>query len=122
LYSLDRLFWIGLRRLWVDWAEALIIVKPDTVVAWHRAGLRLFWMAVAVSAPRPTHGRRDPPVDSTYESPRIRAGVHRIHGELLQLGVEISEPTVSRYLRRLKRHGDDVTAKRWLAFLNNHAK
>jgi putative transposase len=47
-------------------------------------------------------------------------GAPRIHGELLQLGFEISEPTVSRYLQRLKRPSDEGKAKRWLAFLNNH--
>ena len=39
----DRLFWILLRRLWPGWRDALVIVKPETVVAWHRAGFRLFW-------------------------------------------------------------------------------
>ena len=43
LHRLDRLFWIALRQLWSGWAEALIIVKPETVVSWHRAGFRLFW-------------------------------------------------------------------------------
>ena len=43
LRRLDRLFWIALRQLWAGWAEALIIVKPETVVSWHRAGFRLFW-------------------------------------------------------------------------------
>ena len=43
LYDLDRAFWVALRRLWPGWANALIIVKPDTVVNWHRAGFRLFW-------------------------------------------------------------------------------
>jgi len=47
-------------------------------------------------------------------------GAPRIHGELLQLGFQISEPTVSRYLRRLRRHCDAGKARRWLAFLNNH--
>src|SRR5216684_1499955 len=43
LHRLDRLFWIALRHLWSGWAEALIIVKPETVLSWHRAGFRLFW-------------------------------------------------------------------------------
>src|SRR5215470_7418584 len=43
LDRLDRLFWIVLRRLWEGWSEALIIVTPETVVSWHRAGFRLFW-------------------------------------------------------------------------------
>ena len=43
LTSGDRLLWICLSRLWRDWRSALAIVKPETVVAWHRAGFRLFW-------------------------------------------------------------------------------
>ena len=43
LNSGDRLLWICLFRLWRDWRSALAIVKPETVVAWHRAGFRLFW-------------------------------------------------------------------------------
>src|SRR5216683_2622307 len=39
----DRLLWVWLSRIWSDWRLALVIVKPETVVAWHRAGFRLFW-------------------------------------------------------------------------------
>ena len=47
-------------------------------------------------------------------------GAPRIHGELLLLGFDISEPTVSRYLKRLKRNPEESKAAQWLAFLNNH--
>ena len=47
-------------------------------------------------------------------------GAPRIHGELLQLGFDVSEPTVSRYLQRLRRQPDKAKAQRWLAFLQNH--
>src|ERR1700675_292693 len=43
LRSLDRFFWVALRHFWSGWTDALIIVKPETVVSWHRAGFRLFW-------------------------------------------------------------------------------
>ncbi len=43
----DRAFWIAVRRLWTKWSDALIIVKPDTVVRWHRAGFRLFWLWIS---------------------------------------------------------------------------
>jgi hypothetical protein len=43
LRAWDRVFWILLRRLWLDWSSALVIVKPETVVSWHRVGFRLFW-------------------------------------------------------------------------------
>jgi hypothetical protein len=39
----DRLFWVALRRLWPRWKEALVIIKPDTVVRWHREGFRKYW-------------------------------------------------------------------------------
>ena len=41
--TMDRLFWTSLSRIWRDWRSALVIVKPETVVAWHRMGFRLFW-------------------------------------------------------------------------------
>ena len=95
LDRLDRLFWIVLRRLWPGWAEALIMVKPETVVAWHRSGFRLFWRW------RSRLRRRGRPKMSPEIRQLIRRmktenstwGAPRIHGELLQLGFEISEPT-----------------------------
>lgn len=39
----DRLFWVILRRLWPDWKRPLVIVQPETVVRWHRAGFRTYW-------------------------------------------------------------------------------
>ncbi len=43
LHRLDRLFWVALRQLWPDWSSVLLVVQPETVVSWHRAGFRLFW-------------------------------------------------------------------------------
>jgi transposase InsO family protein len=118
LNSFDRLFWIALRRLWSRWGEALIVVKPETVIGWHRAGFRLFWRI------RSRGGGRAIGCE-VFEIVRKMArenptwGAPRIHGELLKLGFDISERTVSRYLmRRLPRFGD--AAKNWLTFLANH--
>jgi hypothetical protein len=97
----DRIFWILLRRLWSAWRDALVIVKPETVVAWHRAGFRLFWRLR--SRPK-SLGRRK--IDAAVRSLIQRMvkenstwGAPRIHGELLKLGFEVSERTVSRYIR-----------------------
>src|ERR1700678_1769706 len=118
----DRLFWVVLRRLWDRWSEALVVVQPETVVSWHRAGFRLFWRW---RSQRRRPGR--PPVMEQICQliPRMKAEKHtwgapRIHGDLLQLGFAISEPTVSRYLQKLHGRWDEGRAKRWLAFLNNH--
>ena len=122
LHGLDRLFWITLRQLWSGWAEALIIVKPETVVSWHRAGFRLFWRWRSRSrrVGRPKVSEEIRQLIRRMKADNPTWGAPRIHGELLQLGFEISEPTVSRYLQRLKRPSDEGKAKRWLAFLSNH--
>lgn len=117
---LDRLFWVALRRLWSGWTDALILVQPETVVSWHRAGFRLFWRWRSRQAGRPMINKELRDLIRRIKADNPRWGAPRIHGELLQLGFEISEPTVSRYLQRLKRRRDDGKAKRWLAFLNNH--
>jgi len=118
----DRLFWTALRSVWPGWASALIIVKPETVVSWHRAGFRLFWQWRSRSSQpgRPKISREIRQLIRRMKADNPSWGAPRIHGELLQLGFEISEPTVSRYLRRLKRHHNEGKAKRWSAFLNNH--
>ena len=122
LCDLDRAFWVALRRLWPGWANALIIVKPDTVIAWHRAAFRLFWRWRS----RPKRpGRPSISVEIQRLIRRMKSenpswGAPRIHGELLELGFEVSEPTVSRYLQRLKRQPDQSKVQRWLAFLQNH--
>jgi transposase InsO family protein len=118
LNNLDRWFWLALRRLWPRWTEALILVKPETVVAWHRAGFRFYWRLRSRGGGRKIGG-------DVFEVVRRLArenpswGAPRIHGELVKLGFDISERTVSRYLRRrLPRPGD--AGKNWLAFLKNH--
>ena len=81
----DRIFWILLRRLWPAWSKVLVIVKPETVVAWHRAGFRLFWCLRS----RPKNFGR-PKIDAEIRV-LIRRMVEenagwdapRVHGELL---------------------------------------
>jgi hypothetical protein len=120
LHRLDRIFWTVLRRLYSGWADALILVKPETVVSWHRAGFRLFWRWRSRQAGRPKIHKQIRDLIRRMKVDNPTWGAPRIHGELLHLGFKISEPTVSRYLRGLKRRGDESKAKRWHAFLNNH--
>ena len=122
LNRLDRLFWIMLCQLWTDWREVLIIVQPETVVSWHRAGFGLFWRWRSRSrcAGRPRVEEQIRLLIRRMRKENPSWGAPRIHGELLQLGFSVSEPTVSRYLRSLKRVLNSGKAKRWLAFLNNH--
>jgi putative transposase len=115
LTSWDRLLWICLSRLWRDWRSGLAIVKPETVVAWHRAGFRLFWTW------KVRRGETGRPVISREFRDLIRKmcrenpgwGAPRIHGELLKLGIDIS---VSKYMLRCRK----PPSQTWRTFLENH--
>ena len=97
----DRLFWVGLRLAWPDWKSALVIVRPATVIAWHRRGFSWYWTRRS----RPSGGRPQVGADvrrliremaranRLWDAPRIR-------GELLKLGFEVSERTISRLMPR----------------------
>ena len=121
LGNFDRPFWIVARRVWSGWKQSLILVSPETVVRWHRAGFRLYWKLVSrASGPM---GRRPASQEVRDLIYRMAAdnpswGAPRIHDELLMLGFEVSERTVSRWMKRAPRNPEP--AKRWLAFLRNH--
>lgn len=119
LRSLDRLFWTLLRRCWSRWAEVLVIVKPSTVVGWHRAGFRLYWRWRSRrrgGRPQITEEIRGLVRRLADENPAW--GAPKIHGELLKLGFVVSERSVARYLRRMSRRRDP--GQSWLTFLQNH--
>jgi len=121
LSTMHKLFWITLRKLWSGWKESLVLVTPRTVVAWHRAGFRLYWKWL--SRVSRIGGRKRVSEEIRALIFRMAAenptwGAPRIHGELLKLGFNLSEPTVSRWLRQIPRTPDP--AQRWLTFLRNH--
>jgi putative transposase len=116
----DRLLWVWLSRVWRGWRSALAIVQPETVIAWHRAGFRLFWTwKVQRGRPgRPVVSRevRDLIRRMCRENPRW--GAPRIHGKLLKLGIDIGESSVSKYMVRCRK----PPSQTWRTFLENHAK
>lgn len=116
---LDRVFWVLLRRCWIHWRRPLRLVIPDTVIAWHRQLWRAFWRQK--STPLNPPGRPRIPYELIELIRRIARdnptwGAPRIHGELLKLGYDVSEATVSRYM--LKRRGRPKQT--WKTFLLNH--
>jgi putative transposase len=120
LTSLDRLVWIALRRFWSGWRGPLLYVQADTVVRWQRERFRRFWARLSKPHRRP---RGRPATASQIRrlieqmvsaNPLWRAP--RIHGELKMLGIPISERTVSRILRTLRR----PPTQTWKTFLRNH--
>jgi putative transposase len=119
LRATDRIFWIVLSRFWTNWRSSLQLVRPETVVRWHRLGFRRYW---AWKSRR----RRGRPMISTELRDLVRRmshanplwGAPRIHGELLKLGLTVSQATVSKYMLRHRR----PPSQAWRAFLKNHAK
>ena len=117
LKFLDRLLWVWLSQLWTGWRSALIIVKPETVIAWHRKGFGYYW------AWKSRH-RQGRPLVSTELRDLIRKmslanprwGAPRIHGELLKLGLEVSQATVAKYMVRHRK----PPSQTWRNFLKNH--
>jgi hypothetical protein len=116
---LDRLFWVGLRHACRSWRDLVVIVQPETVVAWHRALWRGYWRLGS-------RRRRGRPRTSAELRALIRRmarenrwGAPRMHGELSKLGFRVSERTISRYLRTLRPRGERG-GQSWKTFLSNH--
>ncbi len=101
LHRGDRVFWVLLKRLWTDWRDHLILVKPETVIRWHRMGWRLLWRWKS----RPRSGRPKIPrelidlIRQMSES-NVCWGAPRIRSELLLLGFDVAESTVAKYMPR----------------------
>ena len=121
LSAVDRMFWLLARRFWSSWRQSLTIVNPDTVVRWHRTGFRWYWSMLTKI--RENRGRKRVSKEVSDLISRMAAanpswGAPRIHGELLMLGVDVSERTISRWMRQSPRNPEP--AQRWQAFLRNH--
>jgi putative transposase len=118
LSNADRALWVLLRRLWPEWDKALILVKPATVIKWHRAGFRAYWRFKSRS--RGGRPRVDPETrqlirrlwldNPTWGAPHVQA-------ELAKLGILVSEATVRKYKSRARR----PPSQTWRTFLKNHA-
>ena len=118
LDDVDRAFWVALRACWPGWASRLIIVDPDTVTRWNRERFRRHWAMISRHR-RPGRRRIHREIRELIQlMAQDGWGAPRIHGELLKLGFEVSESTVSRYMPRRPVEPDKV--KRWIAFLRNH--
>jgi putative transposase len=118
LMPIDRAFWVALFRFWPPWRDALVIVKPDTVIRWHRKGFRLYWRSISKRGP----GR--PSISHELQTLIRRLAddngwrARKIHAELEKLGFSVGLATVARYLP--KRAPDHGKQQRWMTFLRNH--
>jgi transposase InsO family protein len=116
--AFDRMIFVGLYRLFPIICDALAIVKPDTLVRWHRAGFRSYWRWKS----RRRGGRPIVPVEIRRLIREMSIanslwGAPRIHGELLKLGIDIGQTSVAKYMVRRR----DPPSQGWRTFLRNHA-
>jgi transposase InsO family protein len=115
---LDRAFWVALSRRWPLWKDHLVVVRPETVVRWHREGFRKYWRSISTPGP----GR--PAISAETKALIIRMATEncwrarKIQAELSKLGIRVSLATVSRYVP--KKEPDAAQQQRWMTFLRNH--
>jgi len=118
LSSIDRLLLVGLYRLAPWTLDALNIIRPATLLRWHRAGFRAYWRWKS----RPLGGRPSVAADIRRLIREMSIanplwGAPRIHGELLKLGIDVGQTTVAKYMARRRR----PPTQGWKTFLHNHA-
>jgi transposase InsO family protein len=114
----DRALLVWMSRLWPGLLGAAQIVQPETILRWHRAGFKAFWRWKSrkrAGRPKIDRGLRDLIRRMSGENPKW--GASRIHGELLMLGFEVAQSTVSKYMEQ-----DGPPSQSWKTFLLNHAQ
>ena len=116
LFSTDRLLWTLLYRIWPQVLNTMVLVKPATVIQWHRKGFRLYWWRRSRRLGRPKMSREIRDLICKMSQANPLWGAPRIHGELLKLGIDVSQATVARYLPWRPK----VPSPTWRSFLHNH--
>ena len=119
LRAVDRLLFMLLYRLWPDVLDSIAVIQPDTIVRWHRRGFRALWRWKS----RHRLGRPGIAKDTQnliHEMSRANPlwVAPRVHGELLKLGIDVSQSTVAKYMSRTRR----PPSQSWRTFLYNHAE
>ena len=114
----DRFFWVVFARYVEGWRTKLYALNPDTVVRWHKTGFRRYWTWKSRRVGRPPIDRELRDLIRAMQAENVTWGAPRIHGELLKLGYDVSEATVSKYMRRHR----GPPSQSWRTFLANHAE
>ena len=119
LRGVDRALLVWMTRLWPGLLGAAQVVQPETILRWHRTGFKAFWRWKSrkrAGRPRIDRGLRD--LVQRMSKENSQWGASRIHGELLMLGFEVAQSTVSKYMVR----GGPSPSQSWKTFLRNHAE
>ena len=114
----DRLFFTFIKSIFSNWKSSLIIIKPETVIKWHRKGFQLYWIWKSKRKGRPRIETEIIQLIKQMAEDNPQWGIPRIHGEVLKLEFDISESTVQKYVPKTN---DRTSGQRWKTFLKNHA-
>lgn len=114
----DRFFWIAFSRYVGGWRRILVALHPDTVVRWHREGFRFYWTNKSRRIGRPGIDPGLRKLIREMQAANVGWGAPRIHGELLKLGFQVSQATVSKCMVRRPK----APSQTWRSFLNNHVR
>ena len=114
----DRIFWLTVMGMLREWKEALVFVKPQTVIQWHRKGFRCYWKRKSRSRPgRPPISMEIILLIRRMSQENVLWGAPRICDELALLGHHVAESTVAKYMVKGK---DQAPSQTWRSFLANH--
>ena len=121
LHDADRRFWVLVCRWFSDWSNCLIVVKPDTVIRWHRKGWKANWRWQSTRSKKSGRNKTDPELRAlnrrmARENPLW--GQRRIQAELARIGFKVCARTVARYMRRPY---NGTPSPNWRQFLAQHS-
>ena len=117
----DRMLLVLLARMVRTWKQALFIVRPETLLRWHRQGFKLFWKYKSrATSPTPRISQETVALIREMVRDNRLWGAERIRGELLKLGIRVCKRTIQKYMRAVR--PTRLGGQTWKTFLHNHAK
>ncbi len=120
LENIDRIILVWISRVFSKWKSVLVVAKAATLIGWHRKGFKLYWKRKSRRVGRPNIDWELIKLIRKLQKENSTWTAQRIQGELVKLGLDVSDNTVAKYMRKSK--SDDGKRQRWLTFLRNHAK
>jgi len=118
----DRIFLVWISCIWKKWRSSVVVVKPETVVGWHRKGFKLYWKWKSRKRGRPNINWELIKLIRRMQKENHLWSAQRIQGELAKIGVTVCTNTVKKYMKKITNEGDNLKRQKWLTFLRNQSK
>ena len=120
LRPIDRAFWVVLSKVWSRWSDVLAIVKPATVITWHRRAFARFWAWKSRRVGRPPLADEIVALIGRMARENPTWSRRRITSELAKLGFVVSKDTVAKYMPKPPKRPVRPPSQTWKTFLRNH--